>query len=43
MRKLIKDGEVAGAITLVARHGKVVFFEARGVRDVTTGKPMEKR
>jgi CubicO group peptidase (beta-lactamase class C family) len=42
VRKLIKDGEVAGAITLVARHGKVVFFEAQGVRDVATGKPMEK-
>ena len=40
--KLIKDGEVAGAITLVARHGKVVFFEAQGVRDVATGKPMAK-
>src|SRR5215831_6440841 len=42
VRKLIKDGEVAGAITLVARHGKVVFFEAQGVRDIATGKPMEK-
>lgn len=42
VRKLIKDGEVAGAITLVARHGKVVFFEAQGVRDVVTGNPMEK-
>src|SRR6185369_7044615 len=42
VRKLIKDGEVAGAVTLVVRHGKVVFFEAQGVRDVATGKPMEK-
>jgi CubicO group peptidase (beta-lactamase class C family) len=42
VRKLIKDGKVAGAITLVARHGKIVFFEAEGVRDVATGKPMEK-
>ena len=42
VRQLIKDGKVAGAITLVARHGKVVFFEAQGVRDVATGKPMEK-
>src|SRR5262249_32430238 len=33
---------VAGAITLVARHGKIVFFEAQGVRDLATGKPMEK-
>jgi CubicO group peptidase (beta-lactamase class C family) len=40
VRRLIKDGEVAGAITLVARHGKVVFFEAQGARDVATGKPM---
>ena len=42
VRKLIKDGEVAGAIILVARHGKVVFLEAQGVRDLATGKPMEK-
>jgi CubicO group peptidase (beta-lactamase class C family) len=42
VRQLIKDGQVAGAITLVARHGKVVLFEAQGVRDVSTGKPMEK-
>jgi CubicO group peptidase (beta-lactamase class C family) len=40
--KLIKDGKSAGAVVLVARHGKVVFFEAQGVRDVATGKPMEK-
>jgi CubicO group peptidase (beta-lactamase class C family) len=40
--KLIKDGKVAGAILLVARQGKIVHFEAQGVRDVATGKPMEK-
>src|SRR5438270_7890686 len=40
--QLIKDHQVAGAITLVARHGKIVFFEAQGVRDIATGKPMEK-
>jgi CubicO group peptidase (beta-lactamase class C family) len=42
VHKVIKDGEVAGAIILVARHGKIVFFEAQGIRDVATGKPMEK-
>src|SRR5262245_12257958 len=42
VRKVIKDGEVSGAIILVARHGKIVFFEAQGVRDVATGKPMER-
>jgi CubicO group peptidase (beta-lactamase class C family) len=40
--QLIKENQVAGAITLVARHGKVVFFEAQGVRDITTGKPMQR-
>jgi CubicO group peptidase (beta-lactamase class C family) len=42
VRQLIQDGQVAGAITLVARHGKVVFFEAQGIRDLASGKPMEK-
>jgi len=42
VRQLIKDRQVAGAITLVARHGKIAFFEAQGVRDVATGKPMTK-
>ncbi len=38
--QLIKDGQVAGAITLVARHGKIVFFDAQGVRDIAAEKPM---
>lgn len=42
VRQFVKDGKVAGAVVLVARHGKVAFVEAQGVRDVTTGKPMEK-
>jgi len=39
---LIKNGRVAGAVVVVARHGKIVLFDAQGVRDVDTGKPMEK-
>lgn len=42
MHKRIKDGKMAGAVLLVARHGKIVLFEAEGVRDVDSGKPMEK-
>jgi CubicO group peptidase (beta-lactamase class C family) len=42
VRQFVKDGKVAGAVVLVARHGKIAFFEAQGVRDVATGKPMEK-
>jgi CubicO group peptidase (beta-lactamase class C family) len=32
--------ELAGAVTLVARKGKVVHFEAHGVMDLETKKPM---
>jgi len=34
--------EIAGAVTLVARHGKVVHFEAQGFRDKEAGAPMQK-
>src|SRR5262245_41863046 len=40
--QLVKKGKIAGAVVLVARHGKIALFEAEGVRDVVTGKPMEK-
>jgi CubicO group peptidase (beta-lactamase class C family) len=42
VRKLIDDGKVAGAVVLVVRKGKIVLFDAQGVRDVVTGKPMTK-
>jgi CubicO group peptidase (beta-lactamase class C family) len=42
VRQLVKDGKVAGTVVLAVRHGKIAFFEAQGVRDVATGKPMEK-
>src|SRR5678816_2603667 len=35
-------GSVAGAVTLVARRGKIAHFEAQGVMDVDTKKPMAK-
>jgi CubicO group peptidase (beta-lactamase class C family) len=38
----IKAGNVAGAVTLVARRGKIAHFEAQGVMDVDTKKPMAK-
>ena len=34
--------EIAGAVTLVARHGKVVHFEAQGFRDKDDRAPMQK-
>jgi CubicO group peptidase (beta-lactamase class C family) len=38
----IDNGNVPGAVTLVARNGKVVHFEAHGLLDVEAKKPMPK-
>jgi len=35
-------GEVAGAVTLVARNGKVVHLQAQGYADIASKKPMQK-
>jgi CubicO group peptidase (beta-lactamase class C family) len=34
--------EVAGVVTLVVRHGKVAWFDARGMADREAGKPLDK-
>jgi CubicO group peptidase (beta-lactamase class C family) len=36
----VDAGEVPGYVALVARRGKVAFFEAYGTQDPNTGKPM---
>ncbi len=36
----IDRDEVVGTVMLVARHGKVVHFEAQGLRDRDAGEPM---
>ena len=41
MRKLIDEEKIPGTVTLVARKGKVVHFEANGLRDVERGLPMQ--
>lgn len=38
----IDDGQLAGAVTVVARHDKVVHFEAYGMMDIAANKPMRK-
>ena len=38
----VASGRIAGAIGLVARHGKVAYFEARGNADREASNPMEK-
>jgi CubicO group peptidase (beta-lactamase class C family) len=42
MKLLVEQGRLAGAVTMVARHGKLVEFEAVGRRDVAAGAPMQK-
>jgi CubicO group peptidase (beta-lactamase class C family) len=40
--RAIADKRIAGAVTLVLRHGKVAWFDARGMADREAGKPMKK-
>jgi len=42
MRRLIDADKIPGTVTLVSRRGKVVHFEANGMRDVGKSLPMEK-
>ncbi len=42
MQRYIDEGLVPGTVTLVARHGKVVHFEAQGYMDVDAKTPMRK-
>ena len=38
--KLIEEEHIAGAVTIVARHGKVAHFEAKGSMDIEAQIPM---
>jgi CubicO group peptidase (beta-lactamase class C family) len=42
MRTLAEQGQVAGVVTMVAKDGKVVAFDAAGKREVEHGTPMKK-
>ena len=41
-QRFIDEKQLAGAVTLVARRGKVAHFEAYGVMDLETDEPMQK-
>src|SRR5579859_4074026 len=38
--KSIDDKQIAGAVTVVVRHGKVAWLKAQGMQDREAGKPM---
>jgi CubicO group peptidase (beta-lactamase class C family) len=42
MQGFVDQGKYSGVVTLVARHGKVVEFDAVGKQDIEAGKPMAK-
>lgn len=41
VERSIEAGEIAGAVTLVARHGRIAHLRAHGVADLDTGMPMQ--
>jgi CubicO group peptidase (beta-lactamase class C family) len=42
MKELVDAGRLAGVVTMVSRHGKVVEFDAVGKRDIAANAPMQK-
>jgi CubicO group peptidase (beta-lactamase class C family) len=40
VQKSIDDKRIAGAVTLVVRHGQVAYFKAQGMQDREAGKAM---
>ena len=42
MQRHITAGSFSGAVTLVARNGRIAYHEAQGVMDLETKKPMVK-
>src|SRR5277367_4669884 len=42
MKELVDGGRLAGAVTMVSRHCKVVEYDAVGKRDIAANAPMQK-
>ena len=40
LQSLIDEGDLAGAVTLVARHGKTVHTSVMGKKDLASGEPL---
>ncbi len=41
MQRWVDDGKIPGALTMIAREGRLVHFEKFGTQDVATAKPLE--
>ena len=42
MQQKVDEKQLAGMVTILARHGKVVEFKTYGKKDLSSGAPMEK-
>jgi CubicO group peptidase (beta-lactamase class C family) len=42
MKEFVAAGTISGVVTILARHGKVVEFDAVGLRDIESSSPMRK-
>lgn len=42
MKRYIDGGQISGAVTLVARRGRIAHFEAHGFQDLESKKPVPK-
>jgi CubicO group peptidase (beta-lactamase class C family) len=42
MKEFVAAGTIAGVVTVLARHGKVVEFDAVGLRDIESNSPMQR-
>ncbi|MFZ0746465.1 MAG: serine hydrolase domain-containing protein [Terracidiphilus sp.] len=42
MQKAVDQKQIAGIVTILARHGKVVDYRTYGVSDLATGEPIRK-
>jgi CubicO group peptidase (beta-lactamase class C family) len=40
MPRQVDEGQIAGGVTLLARHGRIISVDAFGFRDLTAGDPM---
>ena len=41
LQKYIDQGKVPGFATLIARHGKIVYYDALGYMDIESRKPVQ--
>ena len=40
MQAMVDDGKLSGVVTMLARHGKLVFVDVVGAKDIEAGAPM---